>query len=496
MRKAYKSLISLAVVLIAGLNFIVPAFAQDPFTSIAVGGLTGYSGAGLFSSMASMSGVDLAWNNYGKDPVNAMWDDLNPDSIYISGEKHEADPQQYPEDIYDYIKVDIGDWLAAQSDFINELIDQKHITDNQSGTISATGSYYGVPFNLKFGSIPAVNGTYPLAGPFTVTVSTSTATSKLAYVKLNGNNYQLFTFDNSAAPYSFSFQDRGGGAVRIYGYNSDGTVKASYTKYNQTVVPTSNINWESGLINKQYFNGWETAKVKIPKTVSQLQSGWTLGDFLNELDRIWSGAGEDNIIIENGADVPPVPPTPIPTTPLGEVPFEDWVDLWGQGIYEQLENQSDALDFIGSNGEDAIEELESIDQNLQDLEETAETIDTNIGVGNGILGGIRSLAQSAVNYLEGIAEHVAELVEEIVEGTETLIAGILNQIPQAFSVIFGPIKQASSIWHYVVEWIQSIGAPFQFIWSMASGTSYYIILPVYASLAAAVVLAFYKRFGK
>lgn len=490
MRKATKTTISLAVVLIAGLNLIVPAFAQDPFSAIAVGGLTGASGAGLFGSMASMSGIDIGWSGATSDPMDAMWNVLNPDHVYFSGEKHEA--TNIGEDVYDYIQVDIGDWLDAQSDFIINFAQTHNVQDDDSGTVTSPVSWRCVPNQTR------IDFTGPVAGgsvefPVNIRVTSDTSYTYILVDDVQRTRLSRFTiggryyaFYNLSADSNIYFEIYGADSgTRISRINLDVTER----------VPATNINWSSGDVNTSVFDGWESAKVKIPKSISQLQPGWTPVDFFNELDRIWSGAGEDNIIIEDGGDTP-VPPVPVPSTPLGDVPFDDWVDLWGQGIWQQLENQSDALDFIGSNGTDAIEELESIDENIGALEEAAESIDTNIGIGNGLLGGIKSLAESAVDYLEGIAEYVGELVEEIVEGTETLIAGILNQIPQVFSVIFGPIKQASSIWHYVVEWIQSIGAPFQFIWSMASGTSYYIILPVYASLAAAVVLAFYKRFGK
>lgn len=498
MRKATKTIISFAVVLIAGLNFIIPALAQDPFTAIAVGGLTGASGAGLFGSMAAMSGINIGWSGATSDPMDAMWNVLNPDHVYFSGEKHEATGTG--EDVWDYITVDIGDWLDAQSDFIVNFAQTHNVTDNSSGTVTGISRYYDYPFTHgDYGDTlgTAVSGGTYSFGPITFHIGNSAGGPGLYYYDIaspltNQSSWTNFGSSFIGSDIVISKNNRYG---YIYiGYVNNGNLTNLFQVDNGFSQGTT-IGWTSDTVNTNVFNGWESAKVKIPSSISQLQTGWTLSDFLNELDRIWSGAGEDNIIIEDSGDTP-VPPVPVPDTPLGEVPFNDWVDLWGQGIYQQLENQSDALDLIGSNGIDAIEELESIDTNTEDLVEVAESIDTNIGIGNGILGGIRSLAQSAVNYLEGIAEHVGELVEEIVTGTVTLIAGILNQIPQAFGVIFGPIKQASSIWHYVVEWITSIGAPFQFIWSMASGTSYYVILPVYASLAAAVVLAFFKRFGR
>ena len=148
--------------------------------------------------------------------------------------------------------------------------------------------------------------------------------------------------------------------------------------------------------------------------------------------------------------------------------------------------------------------LDAIGQSIDGIDSTLTSIDTNVASSTGILGQIRNGVQSLVNTvtgtiantLSGILTEVQALVDEIVLSTETFVAGILNTIPTAFQTVWDTMKNAFSIWHYVVEWFTSISGPFTWIWGIASGTSYYIILPVYASLAGAVVLAFYKRFGK
>ena len=161
MRKTYKSVFCLCAVLVFCLSFIpVTAFAQDPFTSIAVGGLNGASGAGLFGSMASASGVNIG---YTSDPVNdAMWNKLNPDSVYFTGEKHEADPLTDPDDIYDYIQVDIGDWLDAQSDFIINYIQTNNVQDNSSGVVPVTDAWRGIqlPFAHRVFKTSKKSGTH------------------------------------------------------------------------------------------------------------------------------------------------------------------------------------------------------------------------------------------------------------------------------------------------------------------------------------------------
>ena len=120
MRKTYKKTIAMCAILIFALSQLpITAFAQDPFTGLAIGGLTGTSAGGLFGAMAGMSGVSISYSN--SDPVgDAMWNKLNSESVYFTGTKHEA--TNIGEDVYDYITVDIGDWLDAQSDFISNFI--------------------------------------------------------------------------------------------------------------------------------------------------------------------------------------------------------------------------------------------------------------------------------------------------------------------------------------------------------------------------------------
>lgn len=495
MRKAYKSLISFAVILIAGLNYIIPAFAIDPFSAIAIGGIGGASGAGLFGSMASASGIVINFpSGVTSDPMDALWNELNPDHIYFSGEKGQktvVDPQTQIPSVYDYLKVDLSDWLAAQSEFITEFAQNYNVTDNSYGNVSVPSTWRGSPLNTTLAIIPQGTGNYNIAIGVNLEVVFINNAYRI-YIIIDDVVKEYYSIANNYFPLTISLYQSGSvyikslraGNYTHFTYNTGENINNPYT-----------ATWQSGIVDLSIFDNYTSPVILFPADSwsPSHPTEWTVEEFLQELTEKHATGDSDLIEIED--DIGPSPP-PVPDIPLGEVPFDDWIDLWGQGIYQQLENQSDTLDLIGSNGEDQIEELESIDSNIDDLNQTAESIDTNIGIGNGILGGIRSLAQSVVDYLEGIAEHVEELVEEIVEGTETLIAGILNQIPQAFGIIFDPIKRASSIWHYVVEWVQSIGEPFQFIWSMASGTSYYIILPVYASLAASVVLAFYKRFGK
>lgn len=506
MRKTYKKILCLCAVLVFCLTLIpVSALAQDPFTGIAIGGLGGLSGAGLFGSMASATGVDIA---YTSDPVNdAMWNKLNPDSVYFSGEKHEA--SNIGEDIYDYINVDIGDWLNAQSDFIVNFITTNNIQDNDTGSVISPNSFNGIPL-YKF-----INNRYfsdfldtqVLPTQYDTPVTFLYDGIKVTVVRpLNTSSYTITFYYNDViiSSYTINAGMRLGKTYNLVLGQGGGTevfikiVDSDYNNSSQsgqigTITNSSNINYTSNTINENIFDGYNSAKVKIPS--GSLSTGWTVEDFLEKINDLWLNGEEDTIIIENGGETP-VPPTPIPTTPLGDVPSDEWMDFYGQHVIDNQEALNETVNDIPGLINNTNDTLDNIDQNIEDSTETLESIDTNIGVGNGILGGIRTIINNIASDISSIKQGVLDLINEIVLASENLIAGILNQIPVVFGVIFTPFKQASSIWHYVVEWVQSISAPFSWIRTVATGTSYYIILPVYASLAGTVVLAFFKRFGR
>lgn len=429
MRKATKIFISFAVVLIAGLNLIAPAFAQDPFSAIAVGGLTGASGAGLFGSMAAMSGIDIAWTgSASSDPMNALWDVTNPDHVYFSGEKHEA--TNIGEDIYDYIEVDIGDWLDAQSDFIVKLIQDNNIQDNDTGNISVPTTYRG----LQVGDVSPTYqgiGEYLWANNIWLKCSNVGGSLPYRYELIVDQQAQCHYYTSTLQPfYAIYYQYVSGSYVKfrlvIGGNNSDGNFTLAQ---HPGIVTGFQAGYTAGTIDTGKFDNWESAKVKIPHSISQLQTGWTLPEFLSELDRIWAGAGEDNIIIEDGGDIPPVPPQPIPDTPLGEVPFDDWVDLWGQSIWEQLTRLEEKQELMVINQESGLDSLDDLQGLGEDL---IEDVDDLIGLETDINENL----EDVITYEQGISEDVED-IGEYVEDIDDQIIVIVDEMGNVIDVLEG-----------------------------------------------------------
>ena len=506
MRKTYKKVITLCAVLIFALALIpVQSFAiGDPFTAIAVGGLNGASGAGLFGSMASASGLDIGFpSGTSVTASDVLWNDLNPDSVYFSGEKGqvtETDPVTGIPTVYDYISVDIGDWLQAQNDFIDEFVSEYQVTDNDSGNVSVSDSYCGYTFSNYN------NGRYYGASVGTVTVgNTYTVGNYSLYIGNSGGNpvfrnrYNGTQF-GSYEGYSYMlgqpvFFTKSGNQLGFSTFNaSNNMVLMQVSNGGQSdIISGYTSTWSSGTLNTGVFDGYTAAKVKIPASSWSPSdpTNWNVAEFLEELTVKLVAGHSDQIIIED--DSPTPPPVPIPSTPLGDIPTDEWYDLFGLPVLEgQEEIHQDLQDFSS----DVSEGIDDVIGELEDIESDVESIDTNLGIGNGLLGDLKTIGQSIQSTLSSILSGVTDLVQEIVLSTETFIAGLLNSIMGGLGGMFSTMREAFSIWHYVVEWVGSISTVFSWFWSVAGSTSYYIQLPIYASLAGAVVLAFYKRFGK
>lgn len=519
--KYFKILICLVLVVAFSLAIATPSYAIP--LPIVVGG-AGLAIGGLAWAIANAMGVSFDMSNYTSQTIETSFDPwytvqttLNTsDFTFIKGLRTG----------YDALKLSLAAYNAIKAGAVN-IITDNNIQDYSSGTIGNKEAFdvlIGVPF-------AEIDWTSP-------TVSTPDG----GYFYIEGADQQYPTlhyvggvFDTwgTGSRYKTNYPM----SIR-YIQNENGTLSMQYkyangstwiTKGGTKVVPVvnSDLDYTSDYVNTSFGNtALDNITVIFPET--SLPSIATLDDILAAINDL-AIIGSQNVSVE--ADV--MPPEPIPSDPLSDIPFDQFVDIYGGSVFEEIDNQTQVIDTLGQSvgqwieeqtdvidtyGQSIVEGIENqtdvidtagqsvvtavenqtdvIDTVGQDVVEAVEAVDTNIQAGNGILSGIRSLIGSAVDTLENIGEMVGELVEDIVLGTETLISGILNQIPGLFNVILSPIKTASSIWHYVVEWVQSITGPFQFIWSMANGTSYYIVLPVYASLAAAVVLAFYKRFGK
>ena len=336
MKRTYKKIISLCAVLVFALALIpTSAFATDPFSAIAVGGLSGASGGGLFSAMAAGSGIDINYGSYpSTDNLDSLWNNLNQDHVYFSGTKGQetiVDPDTGIPTVYDYISVDITDWLQAQSDFIEEFVTTYNVTDNDSGSISEPRQSHGYVFPFSYsggyygyaiGNI-AYDMTYSL-GSYAITFNLVTQGYIQCVITYNGNTYSTSIRDSYlGCPVRFWTNSAVTKVQAIYETSPGAFSWFSAYDGNTTGTGVRTINWYSGTVNTGVYDGYSASKVRIPSSSWSPSDpvNWNVAEFLEELTVKMASGYASDITIENDSPVPPVPP-PVPSTPLGDIPSE------------------------------------------------------------------------------------------------------------------------------------------------------------------------------
>lgn len=214
------------------------------------------------------------------------------------------------------------------------------------------------------------------------------------------------------------------------------------------------------------------------------------------IDKLLNGE-EEEIEIELVEDAP----TPDYGPMISDTPFIDLI-----GLFRHLEQEIEEIfvDTVGSVAE-VIEDIGTdiigifgdletwIADTVGTIGDTIEDIGQDvIGIGESVIETVESIDLS----IDSIVEGITDIAEKIETGIIELFQGFIQGLNRIFSPILLRIKSALSIWHYVVEWMQSVGGIFTWIFGIASQTSYYIVLPIYASIAAAITIAIYKRFGR
>lgn len=124
-----------------------------------------------------------------------------------------------------------------------------------------------------------------------------------------------------------------------------------------------------------------------------------------------------------------------------------------------------------------------------------------------ILDGIHNIYDMIADFLQDILDAIQNIdqilqdlfdniLDAIEQGPVKLWRSALNVLKTVFAPILATLKTFVGLWHYVVEWVGVILNPFLWFFNLMSGTSYNMVLPIYAGLAGFIVIAIYKRFGR
>ena len=150
---------------------------------------------------------------------------------------------------------------------------------------------------------------------------------------------------------------------------------------------------------------------------------------------------------------------------------EGAIDTAGQAVVDGLSDVEGAVDTAGQSVVDSVEaQTQALEQSISDVADKVESLDTTVD-----------------EVIEKIESHPLDLFGAFLDR--------LTQIP-VLRDLFNGIKQHVGIWHYVVEWLQCIGTFLSFFIGLFADVAYCMVVPIYACVAGAICLAFYKRFGR
>lgn len=109
---------------------------------------------------------------------------------------------------------------------------------------------------------------------------------------------------------------------------------------------------------------------------------------------------------------------------------------------------------------------------------------------------IRNIMDNIRWQIEQIREQIGDIADKIIHGNKDWFKDIVDAIKLPFLPWINAFKTGVGIWHYVVEWVTYISAPFSYFFNVASTISYNLVLPIYALIAGSIVIAIYRRFGR
>lgn len=137
----------------------------------------------------------------------------------------------------------------------------------------------------------------------------------------------------------------------------------------------------------------------------------------------------------------------------------------------------------------------TLEEKLDNIIQAISSIPSEINIPS-----YQTILQTIQQTISSINDKLGDLVDDIIQGIEEgpikLVDKVIDALKNVFATILATLASALGIWHYVVEWIASISAPFTFIFGIMQGTSYNLVLPIYALIAGTIVIAVYRRFGQ
>lgn len=524
MKYSYKNIISIVFVTVLCALISVVAYASDPLTAGL--GWAGLAGSGVtIGGMAGLTAgqVNSIYNAQTGSQIDSYLNDPNNIGEFMSfGSYHETIDNVEYSDIW--ISHDFASYI--QSEGFGYIID-KTINSESTGILaSGYGFADGVPIYSLDGYTRSITYNFPWNSSVSIgniSVSNDISTGPMSWTVVFSNG------STSSRTYG-STLSANNAQVLIVKDGNDFKIRAGYSKsngwpgnYSAFTVPSSlviveefDFNYVSSVIDTTPISSDDGLRLFIPSSYLPEPSGQYFidgagNDNINILSTAITQAVADgvakSIVYEPEDRTEPIPPPPIPSiipvpTPEPVPSFEPVPTpepLPTTPIEETTLQDIENAIISGGAGTDNIILDES-----HDIQERIASTGAYIGA---ILEAIRELIRQglislldAIELVKGLLSELVQTLENVLEAIIThpldLFGAVLDGIGNFFGGAFGELKRHLGIWHYVVEWIASISGVFAWIFAICNSTSYYIVLPIYALVAAAICLALYKRFGR
>lgn len=163
------------------------------------------------------------------------------------------------------------------------------------------------------------------------------------------------------------------------------------------------------------------------------------------------------------------------------------------GVIDPLPDPDPAPDEPTSGTTIADTDWTKLDELLRWIQSTIDSI-------RHITESLQTMLDSLFDQLQNLIQTLQNLPQQILEDIETgpskVFRKALDILKSLFLPLLLPIKAMMGLWHYVVEWLASVNAPFVWIFGVMSGASGNMVLPIYATLAGSICIAIYKALGR
>lgn len=551
MKKNIKKLISILVCVVLCVSLSSSAFALSGQRIAA--GIASAIMAGNITITSTMSAIGNRLNLL-VDPMNRIESTYDNFGDYMDRSVVKI---RRGVDIIDGVSYDEV-WLSADAankfrvdalDFISAY----NIASNSEATYaSGVGFVDNLPvydtggqFTTVSYSVPAISGQYSISDHQYVNVGTVSNSVPYTYRVNNQNVLNSSTYQRY---YPITFRNIvSNGDVYLTGSRNDGSsLITTPVKLSLSFLDSPfDFDYTSGLINADPIEDGYGYSYRVPSSVvnnyyydtygddethwgdfapgfnidintpAGLAAAAFIADIITRAIEMLVDGDDSNITINVAPSEDPDPiPAPVPDpedipdagedpgSPQDDDPISATDFHWLDNLLRWIRSTIDSFRVAVQN------QLLNIQESINAIKSAFDTAIQNIlDFFQDILDGIHNIYDIIADFLQDILDAIQNIdqllqdlfdniLDAIEQGPVKLWRSALNVLKTVFAPILATLKTFVGLWHYVVEWVGVILNPFLWFFNLMSGTSYNMVLPIYAGLAGFIVIAIYKRFGR